>query len=127
MITDDHVRNMSDPEKMKYLLKKLLDDMPKMKRVEVLETISRMARGVKPEDFLSTFQLDGEYNPEDHFQERKGTVVRPSITVRFEDGTSITIDINDPTRKQFVDPQPEEEKPVRSILPQEELDELNHG
>ena len=61
MIINDRIRNMSDSEKMKYFLDKLTDDMPRIKKNEVIEQISKLSKGIEPSDFLEHFNLKGEY------------------------------------------------------------------
>lgn len=127
MIINDRIRNMSDSEKMKYFLNKLIDDMPRTKKEEIMVQISKLAKGVKPEEFLKKFDLKGEYDSAEYIKGQQGVNKTPSIRIDLDGGNSIKIEISDIERHWFVDPEPVDAEPPRSILPQDELDELNHG
>ena len=122
MIINDRVRNMSDAEKMKHYLDRLTDDLSRVTKDEIIEQVSKLAKGVEPSEFLKTFNLKGEYK-----EGKKDDGTSPSIVVQLDEGKSITIEISDTERRWFIEPQPVEPEPPRSILPQDELDELNHG
>ena len=112
------IQGMNKHEQMEYLLAALWKDAPRSTYDEAIQLISELSKGVAPDKFLETFELEGTYNLDDK---------NPSITV-IADGQPVTIDINDPSRKAFIDPNPEKEKrPVKSFLTKDELDELNNG
>lgn len=127
MIINDRIRNMNKSEKMKYFLTRLLEDLPRTTKDEIIEQISKMSKGIDPADFLKEFNLKGEYNSTEDIKGQKGVDKAPSIRVDLDDGSFIKIEISDLERHWFVDPQPVSPQPPRSILPQDELDELNHG
>ena len=123
MILNDRIRNMNDSEKMKYLLSKLIDDMPRTKRDEILQQISKLSKGTEPADFLTKFNLKGTYDD----GKTAGSVEAPKIVVELDDGGAVIIEISDLERHWFLRPQPVTPEPPRSFLPKDELDELNHG
>ena len=123
MILNDRIRNMNDSEKMKYLLSKLTEDMPRTKRDELLQQISKLSKGTEPSEFLTKFNLKGTYDD----GKTGSSVSAPSIFIELDEGKSITIEISDLERHWFIQPQPVKPEPPRSFLPQDELDELNHG
>jgi hypothetical protein len=125
MIINDRVRKMTPPEKMKHLFELLVTDLPRTKKNEIVEEISKMSKGVKPEDFLETFQLKGEYDSAVYIKGQDGVNKVPTIRVDLEDGQSISIEISELERRWFFEPQPVEPEPPRSFLPKDELDELN--
>ena len=128
MIINDRVRNMNKSEKMKYLLNRLLEDLPRTTKDEIVEQISKMAKGVDPANFLKEFNLKGEYDSAEYIKGQKGVDKTPSIRVDLDNGSFIKIEISDLERRWFVEPQPVAPERLRSFLPQDELDELNsHG
>lgn len=122
MITNDRVRNMTPSEKMKDLLTRLTDDLPRTAKDKIIEEISKLAKGTDPAEFLKKFNLEGTYDAGTN-----GDAEFPAINVMLDEGKMIKIEISDLERHWFLDPQPVEPQPPRSILPQDELDELNHG
>ena len=124
MIINDRIRNMDKSEKMKYLLTRLLDDLPRTTKDEIIEQISRMSKGIDPADFLKEFNLKGEYDSAEYIKGQKGVDTTPSIRVDLDEG-SIKIEISERERRWFVEPQPVAPERLRSFLPQDELDELN--
>lgn len=127
MIINDRMRNMTDSEKMKYYLTRLTDDLPRTAKDEIIEQISKLAKGTEPADFLKKFDLKGEYNSAEYINGQKGVDKTPYIRVDLDDGRFIKIEISDLERHWFFEPQPVAPQPPRSILPQDELDELNNG
>lgn len=118
MILSDKIKKMKDPEKMQYFLEKLIDMDPSTRQAkELLNAITQLAKDTPVDQFLTKFNLSGSINND---------TTPPSININIPGHADpLVIDINDPTRKQFVDPKPEEKKPATSFLTPEELKELN--
>ena len=119
MVLSDKIRNMKDPEKMQYFLGKLVDMDPSTRQAkELLNAITEMSKGVPIDQFLTKFNLSGSINND---------TTPPSISINIAGHSEpFVIDINDPTKKEFIDPQPVEKPAVSSFLTPEELKELEN-
>jgi len=118
MVLSDKIRNMKDPEKMQYFLEKLVDMDPETRQAkELLGEISKLAKDTPIDKFLEKFNLSGSIND-------KSTP--PSVIINIPGHADpFVMDINDPTRKDFIDPKPVEKPPVSSFLTPEDLNALN--
>ena len=118
MSSNEHKRSMSDAEKMKYYLQRVVESDPSTRQAkEFMKQITELAQGVPIDKFLEKFNLDGEYD---------ATSTPPHISINIPGHDDpLVIDINDTNRKQFKDPKPEAKKSITSFLTPEELKELN--
>ena len=118
MVLSDKIRNRKDPEKMQYFLEKLVDMDPTTRQAkELLGEIAKLANGTPIDQFLTKFNLSGSINNES---------TPPSVMINMPGRSEpFVIDINDPSKKDFVNPQPVEKPPVSSFLTPEDLKALN--
>lgn len=116
-ITTNKIKNMSDPEKMQYYLKKIQDlgeDNVNVK--EIVISISNLAKNTPIEEFLSKFGLTGSINT-------SSTPATISIDIPGSKDP-LVLAINNSDRKDFVDAQPVEKQPVSSYLTPSEIEEI---
>lgn len=117
MIITDKIRNMSEPEKMKYFLNKLITLDPHTRAAkEVITIISDLAKGVPIDQFLTKFELTGKID-------LKTTPATISINI---DGRPdpLVISVVDPSKTDLKDAKPEEKKPIKSFLTDDEIKSL---
>lgn len=117
MILSNKIRKMSDPEKMQYFLEKVVDMDPNTRQArELLMEITALAKDTPVNQFLEKFQLEGSFDE---------NTTPPCVKIKLPNREELfVIDINDPTRKDFKDPQPVEKPVAASFLTPEELKEL---